>query len=76
MNPFDVAAVLMAIAAVAGYVNHRVLKLPATSGTLVVARFSSFVVVATEAIVPGLRGSLANLLGEVDFNQTASETGS
>jgi hypothetical protein len=43
---------------------------------LVVARFNSFVVVATEAIVPGLRGSLANLLGEGDLNQTASETGS
>jgi len=70
MNPFDVAAILITIAAVAGYVNHRILRLPATSGTLVVALLSSFVVVATEAIVPGLRGGLATLLGEIDFNQT------
>lgn len=70
MNPFDVAAVLITIAAVAGYVNHRVLRLPATSGTLVVALLSSFVVVATEALVPGLRAGMAALLGEIDFNQT------
>ena len=70
MNPFDVAAILIAVAAVAGYVNHRVFKLPAASGTLVVALLSSFVVVATEAIVPGLRTSIATFLGEIDFNQT------
>ncbi|MGE0042354.1 MAG: cation:proton antiporter [Vicinamibacterales bacterium] len=72
MNPFDVAAVLMAIAAVAGYVNHRLLKLPATSGTLVVALVSSFVVIVVEAAFPrlGLRESIAAFLGEIDFNQT------
>jgi Na+:H+ antiporter len=70
MNPFDVAAVLIAIAAVAGYVNHRVLKLPAASGTLVVALFSSFAVVATEAIFPGLRANIATFLAEIDFNET------
>lgn len=72
MNPFDVAAVLMAIAAVAGYVNHRLLKLPATSGTLVVALVSSLVVIVVEAAYPrlGLRESIADFLGEIDFNQT------
>lgn len=70
MNPFDVAAVLIAVAAAAGYVNHRVLKLPAASGTLVVALLSSFVVVATEAFVPGVRASIAAFLNEIDFNQT------
>jgi Na+:H+ antiporter len=70
LNPFDVAAVLIAIAAVAGYVNHRILKLPATSGTLVVALLSSFVVVATQAVFPGLRAGIASFLGQIDFNDT------
>ncbi len=70
MNPFDVAAVLIAIAAVAGYVNHRVLRLPATSGTLAVALLSSFVVVAAEAVFPGVRGDIAGFLGRIDFNET------
>lgn len=65
MNPFDVAAVLIAIAATAGYLNHRLLKLPATSGTLVVALLSSFVVVAAEAVFPGLQADIAGLLGEI-----------
>jgi Na+:H+ antiporter len=72
MNPFDVAAVLISIAAVAGYINYRVLKLPATSGTLVVALVSSFVIVAAEAVIPqvSLRPAVTRFLGEIDFNQT------
>ena len=37
MNAFDTATVLIAIAALTGYINHRVLKLSATTGTLAVA---------------------------------------
>jgi CPA1 family monovalent cation:H+ antiporter len=69
MNPFDVAAILIAIAAVAGCVNHRVLRLPATSGTLAVALLSSFVV-AAEAVFPGVRGDIAGFPGRIDFNET------
>lgn len=63
---------LIAIAAVAGYVNRRVLKLPVTSGTLVVALISSLGVVATETAFPrlDLQTSIGDFLGEIDFNQT------
>lgn len=72
MNPVDVAAVLIAVAAIAGYVNHRLLRLPATSGTLVVALASSFALLAADGAFPRLelRRSIAAFLGEVDFNQT------
>ncbi|MGE3275930.1 MAG: cation:proton antiporter [Vicinamibacterales bacterium] len=72
MNAFDAAAVLIAVAAVAGYVNHRLLHLPATSGTLVVALVSSLAIVTVEAAFPtlGLRESLSAFLGEIDFNET------
>ena len=72
MNAFDTAAVLIAIAALTGYMNHRVLKLSATTGTLAVALVSSFVVVAADAVVPGwrLREVLTGFLGEIDFNET------
>jgi hypothetical protein len=43
MNAFDIASILVAAAAAFGYLNHRVLRLPATSGTLVVALVSSFI---------------------------------
>ena len=71
MNAFDTAAVLIAIAALTGYINHRVLKLSATTGTLAVALVSSVVVVAADAVVPGwrLREVLTGFLGEIDFNE-------
>ena len=71
MNAFDTAAVLIAIAALTGYINHRVLKLSAATGTLAVALVSSFVVVAADAVVSGrrLREVLSGFLGEIDFNE-------
>lgn len=72
MNAFDTAAVLIAIAAVSGYINHRFLKLPATSGTLVVALVSSLCLVAADALVPSweLQPTLVAFLGGIDFNET------
>lgn len=69
MNGFDVAAVLIAVAAACGYVNRRVLRLPATSGTLIVALASSLVVVAADVTIPalGLRDSVVAFLSGVDF---------
>ena len=71
MNAFDTAAVLIAVAALSGYFNHRVLKLPATTGTLAVALVSSLLLVAVDQVVPawGLRDTVASFLGEIDFNE-------
>lgn len=72
MNAFDTAAILIAVAAVSGYINHRVLKLPATSGILVVALASSLIVVGVDAMVPGwqLQDVTRRFLSEIDFNET------
>jgi CPA1 family monovalent cation:H+ antiporter len=71
MNAFDTAAVLIAIAALTGYINHRVLKLPATTGTLAVALVSSVAIVVADAAMPawGLQAVLRGFLGEIDFNE-------
>ena len=72
MNVFDIATVLLTIAAVSGYLNHRFLRLPATSGTLVVALVSSLFVIATEALVPSwtLQDRVRAFLADIDFNET------
>ena len=72
MNAFDTAAVLLAIAAVCGYLNHRLLRLPATSGTLAVALSSSMALVAVETFAPAwsLREPVAAFLEDIDFNRT------
>jgi monovalent cation:H+ antiporter, CPA1 family len=71
MKPFDSAAVLIAIAAACGYINHRLLKLPVASGTLVVALVSSLLVVAIESTVPAwhVQAALATFLDRIDFNE-------
>ena len=72
MNGFDIAAILTALAAAFGYVNHRLLRLPTTSGTLTVALVSSLLLVAADGIFPQLK--LADTVGsfraEIDFNET------
>jgi len=71
MNAFDTAAVLIAITALTGYINHRVLKLSSTTGILAVALVSSLIVVAADAAVPSwrLQAALTGFLGEIDFNE-------
>jgi len=72
VNVFDIAAVLVAAAALFGYLNHRILRLPPTTGTLLVALLSSLAVVLAEQFVPGLewRAAVVAFLGEIDFDQT------
>lgn len=62
----------MAVAAVSGYVNHRFLHLPSTSGTLLVALGSSLIVVLLERVVPALqlRAPVEAFLSQIDFDQT------
>jgi CPA1 family monovalent cation:H+ antiporter len=72
MNIFDVAAVLVAVAAAAGYINHRVLRLPPTSGTLLVALVSSLAVLLIAEVAPqaSMRPLIERFLGEIDFDRT------
>jgi CPA1 family monovalent cation:H+ antiporter len=72
MNAFDIAAVLITVAAVSGYLNHRVLNLPPTSGTLLVALASSLLVLAVDTSSPqlGLRAMVSAFLSKIDFNET------
>jgi CPA1 family monovalent cation:H+ antiporter len=72
MNAFDIAAILIAVAALCGYINHRLLRLPQTTGTLIVALVSSLVVLAIERLMPGgrLRPVIESFVGQIDFDQT------
>jgi len=70
VSAFDTAAILIAIAALAGYINHRVLRLPYTSGTLAIALASSFLIVAADLMFPEwhMRPAVARFLADIDFN--------
>ena len=72
MNAFDIAAILTGVAAASGYINHRVLRLPATTGTLAIALASSLALLAADHVFPQLKlaTAAAAFLNEIDFNET------
>ncbi len=71
MNLFDIAAILTAIAAVCGYLNHRWLRLPSSIGILAIALVSSLLVLAIDALTPqvSMRAAVVGFLLEIDFNE-------
>lgn len=69
---FDLVAVLLALAALFGYLNHKFLKLPHSIGLVVIALAVSFGVLAIDAAVPGLGlgASARDMLARIDFTET------
>lgn len=72
LSAFDAAAVLIVLAAVLGYINHRFLKLPASIGLTMMGAVASLGVIAVDHLIPGGNLSLAvgNFLDHVDFHTT------
>ncbi len=72
MTPFEVATIVIVLAAVLGYANRTLLRLPQTSGLTAMGMIASLAVVAIDRILPGLGLSsrLQSFLSSVDFHQT------
>ncbi len=68
---FDVVAVLLGLAALFGWLNHRFLKLPHTIGLVVIALAVSFGVLAVDEAVPGwgLGVAVRGMLARIDFTE-------
>jgi len=69
MTVFDIAAVLLGLAAIFGYINHRLFKLPHTIGLMVITLAVSLGLIlwAPEWMVEWIK---TNYVGRVDFNKT------
>ncbi len=68
-SPFDLLALLLVLAAIFGYLNHRFLGLPLTVGLLLMALLGAMLLIAAGAAMPqlGLKPALRGLLAEVNF---------
>jgi len=75
LTAFDAAAILIVLAAILGYLNHRVLKLPTTVGLTIMGTLSSLLVVGYDRMIPSsdLSDRLSRFLGEIDFSTTLME---
>lgn len=69
---FNVAAIVLALAAVFGYINHRWMKLQQSIGLVVIALFASFGVIGLDALFPALalQDAVRSALGRIDFHET------
>ncbi len=66
------AAALLTLSAVFGYVNHRWLKFPHTIGLVIIALFAALGTIAVDAAVPALklRETAQAVLGQIDLPDT------
>jgi len=71
-TPFDAAAILIVLAAVLGYVNHRILKLPPSVGLTVMGAVASLIVVGLDRVIPGstMGSDVARFIAGIDFHTT------
>jgi CPA1 family monovalent cation:H+ antiporter len=70
MTAFDLASILVGLAALLGYLNHRWLRLPATIGVLILTLAGAFGLFLLEWAMPGwhLGGRLSAFTTQLDFN--------
>lgn len=71
-TPFDAAAVLIVLAAVLGYLNHRVLRLPPSIGLTIMGSVASLIVIAIDRLLPGshMGEQVVRFLAGIDFHTT------
>ncbi|MEP7005545.1 MAG: sodium:proton antiporter [Sphingomonas bacterium] len=72
ITPFDVAAILIVLAAALGYINHRFLKLPQSVGLTVMGAAASLIVVGIDLLLPasGVGAEIVRFIAAIDFHET------
>lgn len=72
LTPFDAAAVLIALAALLGYVNHRFIKVPASVALTVMGALASLLVIGLDRLLPGstVGADLTRFIARIDFHET------
>lgn len=75
LSLFDIAAVLILLAAALGYLNHRFLKLPSAVGLTLMGAVASLLIIGLGALFPGsgLTPMVEKFLTGIDFHATLME---
>ncbi len=72
MSIFTIAAILVGLSALFGYINHRFLHLPHTIGLVVIALAASLSIIGFDLIEPSfhIAQKVTGVLRQIDFNET------
>ena len=75
LSLFEIAALLLGLSALFGWLNHYVIHLPHTIGLVVMALLASLVLLGVEQVFPGLgvTTTLQGAIGSIDFYATVME---
>lgn len=75
LNIFEIAAVLVTLAAVFGYINYRFIGLPHTIGLTIMGALASLALVGADLVFPdaGLGAAIRTFLQSVDFHTALME---
>jgi CPA1 family monovalent cation:H+ antiporter len=69
LSLFSLMSMLIALAAVASYINYRYFKLPTTIGVMLIALLASLSILIAGPQARGFREHTAALLSQIDFEQ-------
>lgn len=70
MSLFSLISALISLAAIASFINYRFIKLPTTIGVMLVALVVSLGMIIAGPYSGGFREHAAEMMGQIDFNQT------
>ncbi|MEE8305531.1 MAG: sodium:proton antiporter [Candidatus Tectomicrobia bacterium] len=70
MNAFQIIALLITLAALFSYVNHRFIKLPTTIGLMLISLLFSLALIIGGHLGLNLEAKADHLVASIDFNQT------
>jgi CPA1 family monovalent cation:H+ antiporter len=70
MSLFEIVAVLITLAALFSYLNHRALRLPTTIGLMLMALTLSVTVITLGEAFPGVEHTARGFLASIDFSET------
>jgi len=75
LSLLEIAAMLLGLSALFGWINHVILKLPHTIGLLVMALVASLVLLAADRVFPGLglAVTVQGAIAQIDFYATVME---
>ena len=74
MTIFEMSAILTVIAAIFGYINHRVIKLPSVIGLMTIASFFSLTLIFLKVIgISGVTNFIQDNLSQIDLENLVLE---
>ncbi len=68
MEIYNIITVIILLAAVFGYINHRFIKLPGTIGIMLISLIASLIVIGVGSIYPGFFAEAIESIRSIDFN--------